>query len=217
LDACADEFFLQPPPTLRVIFSIMQLFSFISRHLVICTVWIGASAGLLFAQGPDADIRGPKDLIQIPTAQSPPVLLWVCGLGGLALVALVAFLWTRRSRKQALRSPSQMALAALSELERNPNPIAAEAFASQAALTVRQYLAARFQLAAPRRTTEEFLHDLALASDSPVAAESDHLKVFLKSCDLAKFAASDLNSTEREALIESARRFIDATSKPVTP
>ena len=133
------------------------------------------------------------------------------------LIAIVIVLWKTRVRKQQLKSPSQVALAALTELERSPNPLAADAFANRAAQTVRQYIDARFGLVAPRRTTEEFLRDLTTTNDSLINAESDHLKGFLKSCDLAKFAGSNLNSTQRDELIEAARRFIDATSKPVTP
>lgn len=171
----------------------------------------------LFAQPAEEDIRGPKDLVEIPVPEPSPILFWACVAGGLVVIVIAVVLWKTRVRKQALKSPSQVALADLLELERTPNPLAAEAFANRAAQTVRQYIAARFGLAAPRRTTEEFLRDLALAKDSPMVAESDHLKGFLKSCDLAKFAGSHLNSNQRDELIEAARRFIDATSKPLTP
>lgn len=171
----------------------------------------------LFAQPAEEDIRGPKDLVEIPVPEPSPILFWACVAGGLVVIVIAVVLWKTRVRKQALKSPSQVALADLLELERTPNPLAAEAFANRAAQTVRQYIAVRFGLAAPRRTTEEFLRDLALAKDSPMVAESDHLKGFLKSCDLAKFAGSHLNSNQRDELIEAARRFIDATSKPLTP
>lgn len=182
----------------------------------LCVLWIAASTSVLSAQPAEEDIRGPKDLIEIPVPEKPPILLWSCIAATLLVIVIVIVLWKTRARKQHLKSPSQVALAALTELEKNPNPLAAEAFANRAAQTVRQYIAEHFNLAAPRRTSEEFLSDLSMAKDSPVHAQSDHLKSFLNSCDLAKFAGSNLNSTQREALIESARRFIDATSKPVT-
>lgn len=187
------------------------------RALGFCVFAIAAFACDVVAQPPVEDIRGPKDLIEIATPEKPPLLLWSCIIGAVVVVVIVIVLWKTRPRKDALKSPSQVALAALLELERSPHPLAAEAFADRAAQTVRQYVAARFGLAAPRRTTEEFLNDLAITKDSPVNLESAHLKVFLKSCDLAKFAGSKLSSTQRDELIESARRFVDATSKPVTP
>lgn len=185
------------------------------RAPFLCVLSIAAFTCSLAAQPAEEDIRGPKDLIEIPVPQEPPILFWSCVAGGLVVIAIVIILWRTRVQKQYLKSPSQVALAALTELERSQDPLAAEAFANRAAQTVRQYIAARFGLAAPRRTTEEFLRDLTTAKDSLVNAESDHLKGFLKSCDLAKFAGSNLNSTQRDELIEAARRFIDATSKAV--
>jgi Domain of unknown function (DUF4381) len=182
-----------------------------------CVLSMAALTCGLSAQPPEEDIRGPKDLVEIPVPQQPPILFWSCVVGGLIVIAIVIILWKTRVRKQHLKSPSQVALTALTELERSSDPLAAEAFANRAAQTVRQYIAAHFGLVAPRRTTEEFLRDLTMAKDSRIIAEGDHLKSFLKSCDLAKFAGSNLNSTQRDELIEAARRFIDATSKPVTP
>lgn len=187
------------------------------RAPFVCVLLIVASMCGLCAQSAEEDIRGPKDLIEIPIPQEPPILLWTYIIGGFVVTAIIVILWKTRVRRKHLNSPSQIALAALTELERSPNPLAAEAFANHAAQTIRQYIATSFGLAAPRQTTEEFLRDLALAKDLPVSIECDHLKSFLKSCDLAKFAGSNLNSTQRDELIEAARRFIDATSKPITP
>ena len=108
-------------------------------------------------------------------------------------------------------SPPEVALASLAELEQTREIISAEAFANRAAQTVRQYIADRFGLAAPRRTTEEFLRDV---EKSTLIGESDHLRAFLKSCDLAKFAGSNLDSAQRGELLQTARGFVNATAKP---
>ena len=100
----------------------------------------------------------------------------------------------------------------LTELEVRTEAMTAEAFAYQAARCVRQYISERFGIAAPRRTTEEFLRDLAQDETSPLAGQGDHLRVFLKSCDLAKFAGSNLDTTQRVDLLQAARGFIQATS-----
>lgn len=173
----------------------------------------------LSAQAPDAgeDIRGPKPLVEIPVPEKPPVLLWSSVGGGVLLLALAAYFWKRRARQQRLKSPREIALASLAGLERSREAVAAEAFANQAAQTIRQYIAERFGLAAPRRTTEEFLRELANQESSPLVGESDDLRAFLKSCDLAKFAGSHLNSAQRDELLEAARGFIYSTSKVVTP
>ena len=173
------------------------------------------AAGLLAAQAPDAggDIRGAKAMVEIPQARKPPVTLWL-GLGGGALaLALAAWCWHQR-RRQRLRSPAEIALGSLAQLEASREVMAAEAFANRAAQAVRQYIADRFGLAAPRRTTEEFLRDIAQDEGSPLSAESDHLRVFLKSCDLAKFAALPLDTGQRGEIIRTARGFITATATP---
>jgi hypothetical protein len=178
-----------------------------------------AMSGQLSAQPPDGaeDIRGPKALVEIPVPEKPPYALWAGIGGGVLVLALAALLWRKHARKQRLKSPPEVALASLAELESSREAMAAEAFANRAAQTVRQYIAERFGLAAPRRTTEEFLRDLAKEEGSSIIGESDHLRAFLKSCDLAKFAGSKLNSDQRVELIDTARGFIRATSTAVTP
>jgi hypothetical protein len=186
-----------------------------TRAMVTAILWSTAAA--LSAQAPVAgeDIRGPKPMVEIPQPRKPPVTLWL-GLGGGALaLAVAAWWWHQRRRRLRLKSPVEIALWSLAELDANREAVAAEAFANRAAQTVRQYIADRFGLAAPRRTTEEFLRDLAKDEGSPLSAEGDHLRVFLKSCDLAKFAALPLDSGQRGEIIRTARGFITATGTPV--
>ncbi len=189
-----------------------------SRH-VFRILLIAALISNLSAQAPDAaeDIRGPKTLVEISVPPKPPIVLWASIGGGIVLLAIVAYLWKKRARNQRMKSPPEIALASLTELEANREALAAEAFANRAAQTVRQYIAARFGLAAPRRTTEEFLRDLAKEGSESLIGESDHLRTFLKSCDLAKFAGSHLDSTQRGDLINAARGFVNSTSKALTP
>lgn len=187
-------------------------------HRAFLGLLIAALTCDLSAQAPAAaeDIRGPKALVEIPVPEKPPILLWSSVGGGLLLLALATYFWKRRVRQQRLKSPREIALASLAGLETSREAIAAEAFANRAAQTVRQYIAERFGLAAPRRTTEEFLRDLANQESSPLVGESDDLRAFLKSCDLAKFAGSHLNSAQRDELLEAARGFIHSTSKVAT-
>ena len=170
----------------------------------------------LSAQAPEAeDIRGPRGLVEIPVPEKPPIALW-SGIGaGLLAVAVVWFLMRKFSRAKKRKSPLSIAMSSLAELAGTREALPAEAFAIRAAQTVRQYVADQFGLAAPRRTTEEFLHDLAMNAGSPLASESDHLRVFLKSCDLAKFAGSNLSMSQRDDLLQAARGFIETTSAPV--
>ena len=175
------------------------------------------ATGNLSAQMPpppveDEDIRGPKPLIVIPEPEKPNYPLWFGLAGGAIVLALGGYLWNRHRRRQILKTPRKIALESLAKLEATRESLTAETFANQAALTVRQYISERFGINAPRRSTEEFLRELATENDSPLIPESDHLRDFLKSCDLAKFAASNLDSAQRGELIEAARTFVHVTA-----
>lgn len=170
-------------------------------------------AGNLHAQTPAeaGDIRGPKALVEIPVPEKTPYSFWAGVGGGVLVAALGMLLWKRHARRQLLKTPQEVALKSLVELESNREALAAEAFANRAAQTLRSYISDRFGLAAPRRTTEEFLHDI-VRNDSVLSGETDLLKTFLKSCDLAKFAGSQLDENQRRELLDAARGFIRSTS-----
>lgn len=176
-------------------------------------------AGNLSAQAPATaeDIRGPKAMVAIPQPEKPNFMLWLGIGGGVLLVIIIWLLWKKLRSGKKLKSAPEIALASLAELESQHEALATEAFAIRAAQTVRIYLAGRFGLAAPRRTTEEFFNDLTSQTDSPLHAHSDQLCSFLKSCDLAKFAGSNLDSTHRGELLKAARDFITATADNSTP
>ena len=185
----------------------------ITRSALLLAVVLGVS-GHLSAQAPPAgeDIRGPKSLVAIPQEKKPPVAFWSGIAGAVLVTAIAAILWNKRSRRLRQHSPPKIALAALADLESSRGTITAEAFANRAAHVVRQYVADCFGVAAPRRTTEEFLQALTQADAPCLIGESDRLRVFLKACDLAKFAGSHLDTARRGALLQAARGFIAATT-----
>ena len=174
-------------------------------------------AGDLHGQGPaeTEDIRGPKAQVEIPVQAKPRLVLWSSVAGGGLLLVLAVALWQKRIRKASPKSPPEVALAALAELEFHRESLTAEAFASRATQAVRLYIEARFSIAAPRRTTEEFLDDVARDTKSGLLGESEHLQTFLKSCDLAKFADSGLDTSQRNELVTAARNFVHSTSKAI--
>ncbi|MEX1114261.1 MAG: DUF4381 family protein [Akkermansiaceae bacterium] len=172
-------------------------------------------AGGLSAQ--DEDIRGPRDLVKIPVPETTGDALWWGLAAGLLTVAIILFFWKRQKRRQQSKSPLSLALAGLTEIADTRGNLPAEAFANRAAQTVRQYIAAQFGIAAPRRTTEEFLNDLTKDEDSPLVRERDSLRGFLKSCDLAKFAGVNLSPKQREELLQAARGFVESSSAPIIP
>ncbi len=190
-----------------------------SFRCLFCGLWIAVLTFHLSAQAPapEEDIRGPKALVEIPVPEKSPILLWSSIAGGVLLCALAIYLWKKRTRNLQLKTPREIALTSLAELEATREAIAAEAFANQAAQAVRQYIADHFKLFAPRQTTEEFLQALAKEPNSPLSSQSDHLKAFLKSCDLAKFAGVNLDFNQRLELLDTARSFVRSTSRASTP
>jgi hypothetical protein len=194
----------------------MRRLQFIRGFLIaVFSLCLGLS-GHLAAQAPEAeeDIRGPKALVEIPQPKKTPIVLWASIGGGLLAITAAAIFWHRRKQKTPVKSATEIALADLKKIEASYDLVTAEVFANRAAQTVRSYISARFGLAAPRRTTEEFLRDLAKQDGLSLIGESDHLKAFLKSCDLAKFAGSNLSTAQREDLLQSARNFVAVA--PVT-
>jgi hypothetical protein len=171
---------------------------------------------VLTAQVPHVDdIRGPRGYINIPVPAKSPIALWSGIAVGLLVVFIAGYFLRKMNRKQKAKSPSFIALTSLSELAGTGEKLAAETFANNAAKTVREYIASQFGIAAPRRTTEEFLNELAHNDTSPIVGQGDYLKSFLKSCDLAKFAGSYLNMKQREELLQTARGFVETSSAPV--
>ncbi|MEO5712674.1 MAG: hypothetical protein ABIT37_04225 [Luteolibacter sp.] len=187
-----------------------------SRRLLAHAAVFCCLLSALSAQTPETeDIRGPRGVVEIPVPKKTPVAIWWGIGGGLIAVAAVWLLMKKLEGAKKRKSPPALALASLTELAATREALAAEAFAYQAAKTVRQYISEQFGLAAPRRTTEEFLHDLAKDESSPLVSENDHLRLFLKSCDLAKFAGTNLSMGQRDELLSAARGFIEMTSAPV--
>ncbi len=191
----------------------------IPSQLAICAIMIAALSCSLFAQGPDAteDIRGPKAVVEIPVPPQSPIAWWAGIAGSVAVIALATYFWRKHSRKITAPRPSAIALKSLTELANTRDSLAADAFAERAAQLVRNYIEAQFGIAAPRRTTEEFLRDLTEKNQSTLIHQSQSLQPFLKSCDLAKFAGANLDFRRREELIETAREFVRSTSiKPTS-
>ena len=177
---------------------------------------IGAGAiatGQLLAQdAPEVeDIRGAKPLINIPKPEQADYTIWFVFAGLVLLAILGWFLWRRFQAKHKPKSPSELALSDLSALSTEGESLAAAEFAERAALSVRRYIAGAFGIAAPNRTTEEFFRELPASS---VRDTEGHLHEFLKSCDLAKFAAADLDAGRRLKLIDAARNFVLTSPAP---
>lgn len=154
----------------------------------------------------------------------PPERLHVNWLYVLGAVAAAYLLWRfihwRRRTAAVRRYNKSMAKAwmdALAELERIFALIErgeSRPYGTESSSVIRRYIEFRFDLSAPRRSTEEFLEE---ARHSP-KLEPKHqalLAEFLKVCDLLKFARTLADRPELEHLHRAAVGFVKET--PHTP
>lgn len=143
---------------------------------------VPAAAPAATAAADIRDIRGPKP---VPTAG-----LWAWWVGGGAALAIAGYLvWRRWSRRpSAGLLPYQLALARLEAARKWMQPEDAREFSFEVSEIVRTYIAARFEVRAAHRTTEEFLHDLLAMPEALLGSHRALLAEFLRHCDLAKFA-----------------------------
>ncbi|MCB1095870.1 MAG: DUF4381 family protein [Verrucomicrobiae bacterium] len=155
------------------------------------------------------DIREARGLIEIPT---PPQWPWytAAAAGALTMAGLVFWMWRRRSKDKTLNA-YDIALAELEAARVLLRTETVERFSTVVSDTLRRYIASRFGITAPHKTTEEFLSALAEAKDSPLTTYRDPLQQFLSACDAAKFAKAMLTNDDMRLLITKAREFLDAT------
>jgi hypothetical protein len=155
------------------------------------------------------DIRGP---VPIPYPWLVPLAVALVLLAAVG-AAWLASRWWRRRRPPGppAKTPYQLAVERLIEARALIDPRRAREFGAAVSEAVRWWIEERFGARAPRRTTEEFLHELVAAPGSPLAAHATLLRDFLGHCDLAKFARHPLTAVEMEAMWTSARRFVEDT------
>lgn len=163
--------------------------------------------------GADAAIEAPGE----PFGPHPRLWPWVGGAA--AVAALAAGFWWWRRRRPAQRLPSEVALPphvialrALARLRTSPRttPAQIDAFYVEVSGVLRTYLEARFGLAAPERTTEEFL--AMLESGSALAGgHRAELQRFLQQCDLVKFAAQVPGEVVHQETFAIAEQFVERT------
>ncbi len=165
----------------------------------------------------EEDILGPRDPVVIPVPEKYSWAPWYWTAGGLLAGGLL-FLALRHGRGKARETaPAERALADLAGIDTRRNTLEAAVLAEQSADAVRAYVARRFGIAAPNRTTEEFLRELASNTASPLAPHLPVLHGFLRSCDMAKFAGAAFDAAERLTLLETAIRFVRVSNTPAPP
>lgn len=180
-----------------------------------------ASAGAPAVSSPspvpdEEDILPPRAQVEIPVPPTVSYTPWIAAAAALT-GGLVLWLWLRRPRRVQGPPPLEAALTELAALDRTRNQLEAAPLAEQAADIVRRFIAARHGIAAPARTSEEFLRALSESQGGLLAAQEPLLRRFLISCDMAKFAAAKFNAAERLALLEAADKFMREAGRATPP
>lgn len=154
-----------------------------------------------------------------------PLPLWLQLIMGCLAAALLGYLLWRRQRQRSLAVAPETAARealedALSELEKAHRQLSREnarPYAICVSGIVRRYIERRFNLHAPRRSTEEFLAEARFAP-ALAADHQEKLGHFLKCCDFLKFARGTAEVEELEMLHQAAVIFVTETQfKPLTP
>jgi hypothetical protein len=160
--------------------------------------------------------------VQPPIPVPPPPDWWGpvrwagWAAGGAAVLAALAFVaarLVRRKRPERQPTPQEWAEAELDRVERLNLPEAGQANEFHVLLsdTVRRYLELRFQLAASRQTTAEFLAKMR-ADPQLTPPQQELLGEFLRRCDLVKFARVVPTPAECGEAAAMARQLVRETA-----
>lgn len=165
-------------------------------------------------------MRPPSGIEPEPHAwwEDWPTLMIVAGVSLLGIAAgagLAIKLANRKKPPTAVPGPSphRWALQELARIEASPLAQRGnfEAYHTQLSNVIRRYIEQRFQLAATKQTTPEFLAKMrsaaCLATDQQAL-----LRDFLERCDLVKFGGVTPTLQQSVELATAARRFVQQTA-----
>ena len=192
-------------------FSVRQLLS--ARKLPECVIPLPEIAAELDAGlTPGAELLR-ADAVPRPEAGGLGRRHWFWLIPVLILVVAAAIFRFRRRREKDL-PPWARALAAIAQLRREAErrEFVPEAGFARLCEIVRDDLELRFQLPAPRRTTQEFMAALRDEAALP-EEERNFLRRFLAAADLIKFAKASADRTAFEEAARRAEELIRATAK----
>jgi hypothetical protein len=163
------------------------------------------------AEGPIPDIRDIRDPLA-PPARAPWERYVLFGAIALASLGLAYGLW--RGARRTLRAPHRVALADLRTLEKRAAELAPEQLTDGLADVVRVYVERRFEVHAPRRTTEELFAELA--THPALRDHGPQLMDLLTRCDRIRFACDRADVIDRRALVAAAESFVRDSTKRST-
>lgn len=167
--------------------------------------------------GLDTDVEAHQDIASAVEVSSPlPIWLWWTTAAGVAAVlAILALLWWWRRRPRPAAVPEPADSWALQRLDRLASDDLlrdgrVDPFFTRLTDIAREYVERRFGIAAPERTTPEFIE----AARSDPAMEPAHrdrvlrLGAVLRTADLVKFAGDRPARTVGEDALDQVRELV---------
>ena len=190
-----------------------------SQFTIIAAIAL-AAVGLLTANAsaaPVAPTASPaaEDIIDIrpPIHIAAPFPWLAVSAAALGFAGISAAAW-KLLRRQRRKLAYEIALERLENTRPLMREFDAEPFCLAVSWVVREFIEEVLFVRAMRRTTNEFLRDLAMLSYLQPDPHHDTLTNFLQHCDLAKFARWSLTVPQMEAMLSSAKDFVIDVGKP---
>jgi hypothetical protein len=156
-----------------------------------------------------------EDILDIrpPIHIAAPFPWLVVSAAAISLVGIGAVAWKLLRRKRC-KLAYEIALERLENTRPLMREFYAEPFCLAVSDVVREFIEEVLPVRAMRRTTKEFLRDLAKLPYLQLDPHRDTLTNFLRHCDLAKFARWSLSVPQMEAMLSSAKDFVIDVGKP---
>ena len=156
-----------------------------------------------------------EDIIDIrpPIHIAAPFPWLAVSAATISLVGASAVAWKLLRRKR-YKLAYEIALERLENTRPLMREFDAEPFCLAVSWVVREFIEEVLFVRAMRRTTNEFLRDLAMLSYLQLDPRRDTLANFLQHCDLAKFARWSLTVSQMEEMLSSANDFVIDVGKP---
>src|SRR5215813_1611938 len=194
----------------------MKPFFHLKNFAAIALVAIGLFTTTASA-APVAPTASPaaEDIIDIrpPIHIAAPFPWLVVSAAIISLVGIGAVAWNLLRRKRC-KLAYEIALERLENTRPLMREFHAEPFCLAVSDVVREFIEEVLPVRAMRRTTNEFLRDLAKLPYLQLDPHRDTLTNFLQHCDLAKFARWSLSVSQMEAMLSSAKDFVIDVGKP---
>lgn len=193
----------------------MKPFSHLKKFAAIALVGLGMISNAFTAPVTPTTPPAAEDIIDIrpPIHIAAPFPWMAVSAAAISLVGIGAVAWKLLRRKRR-KLAYEIALERLENTRPLMREFHAEPFCLAVSDIVREFIEEVVPVRAMRRTTNEFLRDLAKLPYLQLDPYRDTLANFLQHCDLAKFARWSLTVPQMEAMLESAKDFVIDVGKP---